>query len=373
MDAFYTPRAVAERVAAAMPEDFSGRVLDPAVGAGALLSAVQERFGTKVSLYGIDVDATVVRGLRRAQPGWVISQADLLQNKAKTASRAWRAAREEIAAVVLNPPFSYRGNGGDRIGYKEFSGRVAPAMRFLVEVLSDLEPSVGVYAILPDGAVDAERHQPLWEAIRRRYTVSRLERFKTTSFHGARVSTSLVRLMPGDSYDQPAVIRRDALEPSLDGCRCVEVIRGRVPVHSVRATVPTDPLPFLHTTNLRMRTPDMVASAALADEGPLIMISRVGRWSDPTLLDVGRAVLSDCLVALRPRSRTQLDSLQGSLREAKANFLSAYRGTGAQYLTLAAIQAQLEELGWHTHVVKASGSVEACCCGDSAARECERA
>ena len=364
LDRYYTPTWLAEEVAASMPRNLRGRVLDPTVGTGALLAAVQARFRGRVNLLGIDIDRDVVRTLRRAEPQWTVSQADLLQARARRSTEAWRVARDGVAVVVLNPPFSFRGNGGDYVQFGSFGGRVAPAMHFLVEVLTDLQPAVGIFAILPDGAIDAERHQPLWAAIEEKFKVTRLRRFKTSSFHGARVSTSLVRLKPGKP--KPSALEAPFFEKyEVEGCRCVEVIRGRVPVHTVRGLNPLDATLFLHTTNLRSVSNELIAPTSLSDEGPLVIITRVGRWSDPLVLEIGKAVLSDCLIAVRPRSRSQLEALAGSLRQAAPRFSDEYRGTGAQYLTLSSVKRQLEALGWHPTVVKASSSAGECCCDEA--------
>ena len=370
LDAYYTPAWLAAELAAALPDQLVGAVMDPSVGAGALLSAVENRFGDKVALLGLDVDRKSVRALRETHPEWTISHADFLSGASRRSSRAWRTATDGVAAVVLNPPYSYRGNGGDFVTYESFAGRVAPSMRFLVEVLADLRPSVGVYAVLPDGAIDAERHDPLWAAIKNQFEMSRLQRFKTTSFHGARVATSLVRLTPGAGADADLIRISSAFRTPVPGCRCVEVIRGRVPVHAVRGTRPNHPSPFLHTTNVRSSVPRMTAPKALSDEGPFLIVNRVGRWDLPVTLDVGRAVLSDCLFALRPRSRSQIDVLRDSLVQAHEALADEFRGTGAQYITITRLVRQLEHLGWHPHVVRASSPVEACCCGMNETVEC---
>lgn len=362
LDAFYTPDWLADQLAACLPDGFAGSVLDPAAGAGSLLAAVERRFGQRVRLLGLDVDERAVRSLQVAQPGWTVSHADMLSPASRSASRAWRAAKDGVAAVVLNPPFSYRGNGGPITTYGDFTGRVAPAMRFLVEVLRSLRPTQGVFAILPDGALDAEKHVALWAQIAREFTVRRVRRVDSTSFRGATVSTSLVELAPGSTSLVP-LVQVPAESPRLEGCRCVEVIRGRVQVHQLSKIGADEPAPFIHTTTLANLSGRWLAPARLADDAPLILVTRVGHWSDPIVLDVGRAVLSDCLIALRPRARLQVEALRESVAGSSAVFQASYRGTGAKYLTLDSTVRRLLELGWHPHIVKASSPVGSCCCG----------
>lgn len=369
VDAFYTPEWLADQLAECIPAGFSGSVLDPAAGAGALLAAVERRFGQRVKLLGLDVDVNAVRGLQLAQPAWTVSHANLLSSASRSASRAWRAAKSNLGAVVLNPPFSYRGNGGPMTSYGAFTGRVAPAMSFLVEVLRSLHPAVGVYAILPDGALDAQKHAELWAQIGQLFTVHRLQRIDSTSFRGATVSTSLVALTPGLTQEVP-LTRSAAVSPLRDGCSCVEVIRGRVQVHQLGRVSVEEPAPFIHTTTLKQVSGPWTAPTRLADDAPLVLITRVGRWSEPVVLDVGRAVLSDCLIAIRPRARAQLDALRESVAASSDMFQRSYRGTGAKYLTLGSAVELLSDLGWHPHIIKASSAVGVCCCGAEEPRSC---
>lgn len=372
IDAYYTPPALAAAVASAMPTDLSGTVLDPTVGGGALLAAVHERFGERVEMLGIDVDPSAIDRLRLEQPLWKLSAADVLHSRSRGSAVAWREAKTRLDAVVLNPPFSYRGNGGVHVRYGAFCGRVAPAVQFLAAVLSELCPVRCIVALLPDGAIDAERHRALWAEIARDYDVERLERFKSSSFRGARVATSLVKLTPRPSV--PSRVERytpDVVEP-VDGCGCVEIVRGRVQVHTLGSLESDDPAPFLHTTGLAARhLPD--APGRLADLAPLVAITRVGRWSQPRIIDVGRVVLSDCVIGLRPRDRAQLARLASSILAMESDFRASFRGTGAQYVTIADVERLLQNAGWHPHRVKAGNLPAGCCCSPHLERTCSNA
>ncbi|SHP69188.1 DNA methyltransferase family protein [Mycobacteroides abscessus] len=371
-DAFYTPPWLADELAECLPEDLEGPVLDPTVGAGALLTAVCSRFSGRVDALGIDIDLATVQRLRAMEPSWVLSRADLLSAESRRASRAWRQAKSDVAAVVVNPPFSYRGNQGSLISFGGFSGRVAPAMHFLVELLGGLSPTAGFYAILPDGALEADKHEELWSEIKKHFDVERLKRFKTTSFRGARVSTSLVHLHASESEKfgrgpRKRTSRQSAVAKHENRCRCVEIIRGRVPVHTVKGNEePDGPVaPFLHTTNisrLQSSAVDFKAASRLADDAPLVLLSRVGKWSSPVLVEIGRVVLSDCLFGLRPRDRLELEHLRADIEHAQKSFQALFKGTGAQYLTVAALAERLGQIGWHPHFVKASAEPGECCC-----------
>lgn len=365
VDPYYTPQWLADRLIAYMPDTLSGNIIDPCMGGGALLSAVESRFRDQVTLLGLDIDSGAVRSLRESEPSWGLGRANLLDPKSRSASIPWRRAKSDLAAVVINPPFSQKGGGGEIIHYEDYSGRVSPANQFLVEVLKFLSPSVGIFAVLPDGAINADRHRPLWAEIERKYEVSVLEKVRPTTFKGARVATALVKLVRRPNallQANPALPQTRTLAPTLEGCRCVEIIRGRTPVHSVDESRATQKVPFLHTTNLMDVFPTRFASDHLADEAPFVLIVRVGQWKRPSTVELGRVVLSDCLIALRPKTVTQLDVLQNSIEENSEILLEKYKGTGAQYLTLNALMEALAMIGWQPEVVKAGSPVNPCRC-----------
>lgn len=373
-DEFYSPRWVAEALASALPDSLMGSVLDPAAGAGALLTAVETRFGERVTLLGIDVSAEAVRRVRRAHPAWTISNADLLKTPSRTASTAWRAAHHgDLAAVVMNPPFSYRGNGGEFAEYGAFYGRVAPSIRFLIEVMRSLNPRHGFYAILPDGALDAERHEPFWDELSREHDVDRVARLGSSSFQGARVSTSVVRILRAPDARTTSIRpvqsgMRTTAARTTQSCRCVELVRGRVPIHSLpNLTEPGPRSPVMHTTDLGLTTTLRTAPDRLADTAPLLLIGRVGKWRTARLVDVGRVVLSDCLFGMRPRDKAQIGELVDSVNGLEPELRRRMRGTGAHYLTLKDVSQILRTDDWHVHVVKASQETGACCCNSSQA------
>ena len=367
-DAYYTPRWLADEVISAIPDGVSGAVLDPAAGEGALLSAAERRFGARVRPVAIDVDRAVARRLAQEHRDWVVSCANFLDERSMKSSLAWRSTQTSLGAVVLNPPFSYRGNAGQLETFGPFTGRVTPALHFLVVALRSFAPSHGFVAIMPNGALDAERNVGLWQQISREYLVERLQSPSTSSFSGARVATTVVRIQK-QAAGISSVPFSQARTPNridiLNGCRCVEVVRGRVPVHRV-SEMPRSPadVPFLHTTSFRDfdRASRQLAPAHLSDEAPLVCVPRVGRWHPPLSLEVGRVVLSDCVIGIRPRSPGNLKSLQELLTDNEASILSGYRGTGAPYLTLASLIRTLQDIGLHAHVVKAGSPAGACCC-----------
>ncbi|HEY4224560.1 MAG TPA: hypothetical protein VGM70_01970 [Pseudolysinimonas sp.] len=367
LDSIYTPSEIAVRIAAAMPADVAGWVVDPAAGEGALLDAIVARFGERARPLALDIDGAAVAQL--AAKGWIVSRADALNSNARRATKVWRQARQSLAAVVINPPFSYRGNGGTVVQYGNFVGRVAPAIEFLAASLTDLRPEFGFWAILPEGALLADKHQGFWGEVKLNHQLRVIARLPQNAFPGARVSTILIELRPGASPESKRLTSPPAAKVVTQNCVCVEVIRGRVPVYRsslVADALPEGAAPFVHTTDVGTRpiqSKRRYASDVLADTGPMVLISRVGRWNLPALVHVGRVVLSDCLIAIRPLDRASFSFLAESLRDYGPEIAATFKGTGAKYLTLTNLTNALEQLGWRPIVVKASQDPGRCSCG----------
>lgn len=373
VDPYYTPELVAHELATFLPSTLNGAVFDPAMGEGALLQAVEDRFGDSVHLLGLDLDRKVVDEARGRHAHWILGNANFLSPRSRGASAPWGMVKRSLSAVVMNPPFSYRGNGGVAIEYFEFRGRVTPAMHFLVEALSSLRPAEGFYTILPDGALDAERNRLLWEIISRSFSVDRLSRLESNSFGGARVSASLVQIKRHSIVMEGCLVglrtRMDWLSRSADrsatGCRCIEIVRGRVPGHTLDG-LPVgagDVVPFIHTTDLQCSGRGRrKAPSRLADSAPLVVIARVGAWRAPRVFNVGRVVLSDCVYGLRPRAGTTVEDVLGSVSLLESAIRFEYRGTGAPYLTLESLARVLGEAGWNVRIVKAGSRVSPCDC-----------
>lgn len=359
LDAYYTPAAIARKLISYLPADVSGAVLDPTVGDGALLNAVHHRYKGHVPLLGMDINENALRTLRRERPSWCLSKANSLNGQSRRASAAWQKARLELDAVVMNPPFSHKGGGGAWVEFGSFAGYVAPAIHFLIEMISNLNPKHGFYTILPDGALRAEKHEHVWHEIEKIFEVSVLAKLRTSLFSGARVSTSIVHLKVGQTIRGETALFQSG---NSNSCRCVEIIRGRVPVYKARLDEIRDPAPFVHTSPIGSTHYPQFSDMSLSDSTPFVLISRVGSWREPRTFEIGHIVLSDCVIAIRPMHRHNLGGIRDSISEHEESFHDAMRGTGAQYLTIRALTQCLKQLGWHPQVSRSGAAPGRCLC-----------
>ncbi|MBF9335912.1 SAM-dependent DNA methyltransferase [Microbacterium lacticum] len=366
IDQHFTPTWLADAVANAAPTDLSGLVIDPAAGMGSLLERMERRYGDAVSLAAVDNDAGVTAALSRMHPVWTVSHADTISARSRRSSQVWRAAaRLGTAFVVLNPPFSYRGGPSRVVQFGNFRGRLSPALEFLAIALSELKPSAGAAAILPAGVVDGEKYSEFWDVLGSTYSVSVVEEVGPDAFVGVHAKTKLVRLSPAVSRMQAehnTGESQTSTPRARSGCRCVEVIRGRVPRHRKFENSHAS-APYIHTTELQqsgVTKPPLMAPLEFSTSGALTLLPRVGYPNNKIArFDSGPIVLSDCVLALRCADKST-DELHASLLESIDELRALYSGTGAPYVTLSRLTAFLQTKGWHPQVVAASASPGRC-------------
>ena len=359
-------------LADALPREVNGGIVDPAAGTGALLVAA-EQSGRRFTPIALDSDPAVVSELRRKHPAWVVSAADSLSPRSRSRSRAWRFARSTgVEWVLLNPPFSYRGGPAVHTTIGDFSGRVSPSAQFLAMALNELQPRNGVVAVLPDGVVRGDKYDSFWEAVCQNHKLIEIADLRSSAFHGVRAHCRIVkierlerleRLEPGISVG--SLMRVSGPTSQRDGCRCIEVIRGRIPRH-VPLSGGGERAQFIHTTDVLenlLRDTDRDAPIHLATPGPAVILPRIGKPQRKiATIARGSFALSDCLIALRPLG-CRPEPLAEELRDDVDALARAYRGTGAPYVTVRAITTFLLERGWHANATSAAAAPGACTCG----------
>lgn len=384
IDQHFTPDWLADLVAASLPATLRGTAVDPAAGTGALLASLDRNGLGHLRPVALDIDPLVVSHLRNAYPRWTVSTADFLSPRSRASSRAIREVNgSDVTVVLLNPPFSYRGGPAANVTFGNFVGRLSPAARFVATSIESLRPTYGLVAILPDGVLNGEKYAAFWREVERTHRVRIIQRLTNGSFAGVRARCSVVEILTkplgteigSRRVDQP----HNGEERSASGsvasrCRCVEVIRGRVPRHR-HFSPEADSVDYLHTTSIRsnavVASPDR-APRRLATRGPFVLIPRVGFPSGKIAASGSESVvLSDCLIALRPLQATP-GELATELSDNLAQLKQQYTGTGAAYVTVERVVRFMRMLGWHATTAPASGTPGACSCESAASSLSQR-
>lgn len=368
-----TPPSIARLVAQQLPADFEGLVIDPAVGGGALLEAVLARLGSNVRVAGVDHDQSIIRRLKKEHPDWLLSTADSLVGRSRATSRAWTRARTSARAAVLNPPFSFRGNGGTTVTGSWGESRVSPSAAFIYTVLSELPKLEVVIAIVPSGTLGSQKDRDVWNWVMDRFNCEVIDQFHRAAFRGVTASTVLVRIVPRRrltaAVSQPGV-REPHSRLVERGCVCVDLVRGRVPMHKTLDPddcASAEMAPVLHTSDLgsaNYRPRPRVASSSLITWGRGIALPRVGKPDPRKIVPISsQYVLSDCVLFIRPIKPELLPVLLNMFIQHFGSFQHQYGGTGAPYLTLKKLNEWLTTQGFRPRHVPASSFGPSCSCG----------
>lgn len=359
-DAYYTPEGLADELvnaASITPRS----VMDPAVGDGALLRAASSRW-PEAHLFGLDVDRSQLDRTRSNHPDWTLGRMDMFSERSRSASPQWGRRTNEIDLMVLNPPFSYRGGQSVRGFYNGADFALTPASAFTALAVDQLSPNGELLALLPAGVLDLERDARFWASLAEKRPVETVAQFSSTAFSGTRTRSVLVAIRPVGATHGAEVI-----ELPSQASTCVELVRGRVPVHAVAREINGHvTAPFLHTRDLAKLTPNLstgvTASASLATMGPLVTLPRVGRVRAEhiKLVDQTRpVVLSDCVFALRTANSAELRALRDLLFANLDALQREYVGACAPYLTIRRLRQFLRQRGYCCHHVPASRSIDA--------------
>lgn len=370
-DRHYTPEWLADIVAAGLPSNVTS-VVDLAAGTGALLEAVHRRFRGRISVSAADIDPFAVNWLRRQWPDWNVSNTDSLVPASFRRSFAYRNSGARHDAAVLNPPFSYRGGARWPIRYEGLEYKVTPATAFVARAMQWIRTDGTIVAIVPVSVSSVVGDRDLWSAWSKRFLIDPVRILDRNTFRGAHTKTMVLSMDLGaPSIDSIALsgrrLRIESLDTWSSNCVCVDVIRGRVPVHRVHRYRTETGVPFVHSTELgeeRVRSTTLSADRTLATEGPMVLVPRVGapRHDKISMLAAGPVVLSDCVMGIRPLDPGLLVDLHSKLVSEFAALANLYRGSCAPYLTVAQLIDLLRSLGLAPEVSAASEGPGWCRC-----------
>ncbi|MBU8868442.1 N-6 DNA methylase [Paenarthrobacter aromaticivorans] len=374
MDKFYSPTWLARSLCELFSLSPGARVFDPTMGAGALLHAAADSASpNEIELLGCDIDRRTVRAVQSEHPAWLVGRADIFSANSRKQSPVWStAARSGVDVVVMNPPFSFRGNRRKTVAAFGESFLLTPAVASLAIVLENVEIKQGIGIILPAGSIETETNVSFWEAIGRSYKVDVAQELPRGSFPDAHASSLLLTIRKrtataADLEGLPSSINITSHFPAPAVCKCVEVVRGRVPTMR-RLESGISSSPFVHTTNLRggrlHLSDERRSSSVLATEGPMLLLPRVGKFYFEKLVvaDAQPVVLSDCVIALRTAHPSQLGALKSILTHPATGLDRTYGGTGAPYTTVRRIMEKLTSIGFVPRHVPASGTPFTCDC-----------
>ncbi len=340
MDCFYTSPELADTlVGLTKKRRRSIAIADFACGEGSLLLAAERRWPI-ASMIANDVSAQAIASIRRNRPQWQSTCADFL-NPRSVRSSALRQHLGSVDLILLNPPFSRRDKRTYKVTFGGEELHASIALAFVVNSLPFLRPSGVVLAVLPDGCLVGKHDEPVWQGLRRHFKVEVIRDNSRSAFHGVCARTCLVRLTKLEKQVTPAI--------SADTPTEFRILRGRIQMHSRKVVAARLGQLLVHTSHLLAGA---VKNSGEYVEGPVVtgpamLFPRVGLVTPGKVCVLGpgqRVTLSDCVLAVGCKSETEVRALRHRVLAAWPVFASAYRGTGAPYITLERATTVLSEI-----------------------------
>ncbi|MBU2886412.1 N-6 DNA methylase [Gilvimarinus agarilyticus] len=343
LDQYFTPPDLAEEVIRHSYKYDSCVVIDPTCGAGNLLSAACNVF-QKVKCVGLDKDTVTIRKLRRCNPEWTLSAADLLCKVSCRNATATRMHNLEEGLLLLNPPFSHKNNKSVNAYYNGIHLKASVAMTYILRSFELFSPRRGGLAIVPESVLfsdtDAHARQLLLEA----NNIELVTELSSNTFLGARARSSVVKISPKRN---PASSASFFLSEQRVGVKLndpYEVVRGALPVYASLDEKDKEGVPYIHTTDLADLLEDQLDGVLRVDSnkkgkisGPVILLPRVGTPQEKLIKAISlpsEIHLSDCVLGLRFQTITAAKRAERLIKENFTEFETLYRGTGARYITL---------------------------------------
>ena len=323
-------------------------VADFAAGNGDLLRVARARW-PRCRIVATDIDDSRIRALRRDHSDWMVGKCDFLNPTSRRMCRLLQDVRGRVSLVLLNPPFSCRGN-------KRFSAFAngqeilcSRAMAFVLTSVDFLSPRGRLAVILPAGCLTGEKDADAWAFLRSVFNVRVVESHGLKTFDGCAARTHVVCL----NHLRPYVSGK-TVEGQHEPCGiAVKVVRGVLPVHDATNGMAGPGWPFIHTTNLKNQAIIGVDRSVKVlrrwTRGPSVLIPRVGQPSPQKCvlyLTRKRIVPSDCVYAIECETPGDARAVHARLLNAWSVVHQAYGGTCAKYITVDGLCSLLQRLGF---------------------------
>jgi hypothetical protein len=353
-DQFYTPEIIAGALTREVRSKNVTIVADFAVGDGSLLRAASVKW-PGARYIATDVDGQVLRKIRRLYPTWETGQCDFLSTFSRSHSRVLAELGEKVSVVLLNPPFSCRGNSR----WKTLVGRdsvvCSRAMAFVLNAIPYLAADGEILAVLPAGCLRSQKDRCAWEVVRRHCADTVVGVNGRGTFPGCYPRTVITHLIRHRMPQAFLGNTQGNTYPS-DGQAGgqVKLYRGKFPVHDIGQDADGWVVPFIHSTDLRGNSVRQSCRKVGAQHGFVcgraVLIPRVGKPCKTKLAVLSRprrVVLSDCVFALVCEDDEAAVRLEKRLESNWEKVANCYSGTCAPYITVESLTALLTGMGYH--------------------------
>jgi hypothetical protein len=303
----------------------------------------------------MDVDEFAIKTLATGIPGATLRHEDFFHfssdpNGAEDTKRAVTL----FDVILLNPPFSCRGNTtiSASVGGKLISG--SRALAFVARALAYMHKHGELIAILPSSCLTSERDSLLRTTLLEEWDIEPIGGSRSSAFPRCSVTVDVVRVTRRKSSSVP---------PPVPAVHAPVVRRGRLllmrgTIAAARSSPVRAGFPFVHSTDLVKgeiaRPTRWTMEASRMVSGTALLLPRVGRTKVEKIAlkrDAAPVVLSDCVMALKTPGMFEESALREVMYEDWQIFSRLYTGSCAPYLTLRSLAAALTTSGYEVELV----------------------
>lgn len=351
MDQIYTPAALAKALVESCGIQRPKLIADFAAGDGALLRAARERW-PKAALFASDIERAATSRLRKRLRGCSVATCDFLEHL--VSKRFVGSLIGKCDVVLLNPPFTCRGNSRHTVAVFETTFAGSRALTFAARALQYVKKGGELVALLPASVLTSEKDSRLLNSIRSAFTVTQIGNAYRTAFASHRVS---VVMMKFEHHLAPPPPLESTNASAVTPQRYQAVIRcGRLPVH--QAIAMERGLRYVHTVDLKngkiRRNSLLVSATRSVTDGPVVLFPRVGMPAKEKIvfLAKGRVVLSDCVIGIESHPRGHEKELADLLVSNWSDVAATFGGSCAPYTTLRRVREMLNRFGIISYLAK---------------------
>ena len=334
IDSYYTPPSLADKLVSFITSVNISRAVDFCVGDGDLLKAVAKRY-IDVELYGTDISNKALAKLANEYPHWHLGECNFREDDSVDKVHFLKEGLFDL--IVLNPPFTCKGSVVENIIFDKIEFHVSTAMLFLMRAMKYLTPDGGLYAILPISCVYSVKDRNAWTYLKEHYNACILEEPNRVNFT-SKCAPNIVLVYVGN-YIVEGLENQDTFDFSF--LPVVSVIRGRVRMQNIHHSNSTRAVPLIHTTNLQkgklVNLKYFLLNQNSIVKGNGVLIPRVCNPNPNKIVvldDEFMYAISDCVVFLQTATRADAEMIRDTIIVNWNDFVTVYRGTGAQYTTL---------------------------------------
>lgn len=338
-DSYYTPSPLADQLLAHVTASQVRNAIDFCVGDGDLVKAVAKRYH-EARLFGTDISSEALAKLKTDCPHIELGECDFREDESVNNVHFLHDSTYDL--IVLNPPFTCKGSVVEHLEFEGVEFKVSTAMLFLMRALRYLSEDGGLYAILPISCVYSEKDKKAWEYLKANYNACILEE-PTRVYFAKDCSPNIVLVYVGRYHVE---VTHAQTAPDFSALPVTDIVRGCVRMQSPAYSNKKSAVHLIHTTNMQkgklMGLRRIAPGQNLLVEGPGVVIPRVcnPNPSKIALLEGTHTyALSDCVIVLRTATQEDAIAVRDHILNHWQDFTTIYKGTGAQYTTLARTKA----------------------------------